>query len=125
MCFKRTLRSRLLIAAAVAWGVPAVVQVQEQRPRPQPGTKWTDEQIKQAVAPLRAGRKLTPKSWPNGAKVAVCLSWDMDNESFDLAAGNTAPVVLSQGEYGTTEGLPRIMELYDRYSIPGSFYIPA
>jgi peptidoglycan/xylan/chitin deacetylase (PgdA/CDA1 family) len=49
----------------------------------------------------------------------------MDNETFELAEGNTSPVVLSQGEYGTTEGLPRIMELYDRHNIPGSFYIPA
>lgn len=103
--------------------VPVLLQGQEKKP--QPGTKLTDEQIKEAVAPMRAGRKLTPKSWPNGAKVAVCLSWDMDNETFEIAAGNTAPVVLSQGQYGATEGLPRIMALYDKYNIPGSFYIPA
>jgi hypothetical protein len=36
----------------------------------QPGTKWTEEQIRKAVAPARAGRKLTPKTWPNGARVA-------------------------------------------------------
>lgn len=103
--------------------VPVLLQGQEKKP--QPGTKLTDEQIKEAVVPMRAGRKLTPKSWPNGAKVAVCLSWDMDNETFEIAAGNTAPVVLSQGQYGATEGLPRIMALYDKYNIPGSFYIPA
>ena len=102
---------------------PAIVYVQEKRP--QPGTKLSDDQIKAAVAPMRSGRKLTPKSWPNGAKVAVCLSWDMDNETFEIAAGNTAPVVLSQGEYGATEGVQRIMALYDKYDIPGSFYIPA
>jgi len=121
---RNALSMRLWLASAAVCAVPALVYVQE-RPRPQPGTKWTDEQIRQAVAPMRAGRKMTPKAWPNGSKVAVCLSWDMDNESFDLAAGQTAPVVLSQGEYGTTEGLPRIMELYDRQNIPGSFYIPA
>jgi peptidoglycan-N-acetylglucosamine deacetylase len=123
MPLKTTLLMRALLASAVICLLPAIVHVQEKKP--QPGTKWTDEQLKQAVAPMRAGRKLTPKSWPNNSKVAVCLSWDMDNESFDLAAGVTAPVVLSQGEYGTTEGLPRIMELYDRHNIPGSFYIPA
>jgi peptidoglycan/xylan/chitin deacetylase (PgdA/CDA1 family) len=112
-----------LVTCALVSAVPAFSQVQQKRP--QPGAKLTDEQIKDVVAPLRAGRKLTPKSWPNGAKVAVCLSWDMDNETFDIAAGNTAPIVLSQGEYGTTEGLPRIMALYDKYDIPGSFYIPA
>jgi peptidoglycan/xylan/chitin deacetylase (PgdA/CDA1 family) len=113
-----------MLAACAAVCIPVVVHVQQPK-KPQPGTKLTDAQIKETVAPMRAGRKLTPKTWPNGAKVAVCLSWDMDNETFDIAAGNTAPVVLSQGEFGATEGLPRIMELYDRYNIPGSFYIPA
>src|SRR5215470_17747162 len=115
---------KAIVVACVFAVVSMRLQAQEQR-RPQPGTKLTEEQIKEAVAPMRAGRKLTPKSWPNGAKVAVCLSWDMDNESFDIAAGRTAPVVLSQGEYGATEGVYRIMELYDKYNIPGSFYIPA
>jgi hypothetical protein len=30
---------------------------------------------------VRAGRKLTPASWPGGARVAVCLSFDVDDES--------------------------------------------
>ena len=115
--------TRLLVTCALVGALPVAVGVQQKRP--QPGTKLTDEQIRQTVAPLRAGRKLTPKSWPNGAKVAVCLSWDMDNETFNIASGNTAPVILSQGQFGATEGLPRIMELYDRHNIPGSFYIPA
>src|SRR5690349_6127223 len=113
----------LLTVCGLISAVPAIVHVQEKRP--QPGTKLTDDQIKAAVAPMRSGRKLTPKNWPNGAKVAVCLSWDMDNDTFDIAAGNTAPVVLSQGEYGATEGIQRIMALYDKYDIPGSFYVPA
>jgi peptidoglycan/xylan/chitin deacetylase (PgdA/CDA1 family) len=123
MLRKGELTIRLLITCALVWSTPALVRVQEKKP--QPGTKLTDEQIQKTVAPMRAGRKLTPKSWPSGARVAVCLSWDMDNETFEIAAGNTAPVVLSQGEYGATEGVQRIMGLYDKYNIPGSFYIPA
>lgn len=117
--------TQTLTAVAVVCVLPTFIHGQNSRPAPQPGLKWTDEQLRQAVAPMRAGRKLTPKSWPSGAKVAVCLSWDMDNETFNLAAGTTAPVVLSQGEYGAASALPRIMELYDRHNIPGSFYIPA
>jgi hypothetical protein len=101
---------RLLIAAALIAAAPPIAHVQQRRP--QPGTRLTDDEIKAAVAPMRAGRKLTPKVWPNGAKVAVCLSWDMDNESFNIAAGNTAPVVLSQGEYGAAAGVQRILALY-------------
>ncbi len=98
--------------------------VQAQSLSVQPGVKWTHEDIKKYVAPMRAGRKLTPKIWPNGAKIAVCLSWDMENDVAELATGNTGPISLSNGEYGN-DALPRIMELYDRYRIPGSFYIPA
>ncbi len=115
---------KTIIVALLLGTVPALLQAQQQK-KPQPGTKLTDEQIKAWVAPMRAGRKLTPKSWPNGAKVAVCLSWDMDNETFEIAAGNSATVLLSQGEYGFTEGMGRILALYDKYNIPGAFYIPA
>ena len=58
------------------------------QPPQQPGTKWTQDQLLAAVAPARAGRKLTPRSWPNGARVAVALSFDVDNESYLLAAGS-------------------------------------
>jgi len=66
----------------------------------QPGTKWTEDQLKQAVAPSRAGRKLTPKAWPGNARVAVCLSFDVDNESYLLAAGQTSPTTLSAADFG-------------------------
>src|SRR5262249_56551285 len=92
-----------------------------------PGINWTEAQIKDAVAPLRAGRKLTPKSWPNGARVAVCVSFDIDNESPALARGNTNPDLsaMSDTEFGSKEGLPRILRILDQRGIPASFYIPA
>src|SRR6266566_3191231 len=107
---------RTILLAFMFSMLPMLLEAQQEK-RPQPGTKLTDEQIKQWVAPMRAGRKLTPKSWPNGAKVAVCLSWDMDNETFEIAAGHSAPVLLSQGEYGFTEGLPRIMAMDEPYEL--------
>src|SRR5713226_2080372 len=91
----------------------------------QPGTKWTEEQLRQAVAPARVGRKLTPRSWPNHARVAVCLSFDVDNESYLLARGETSPTTLSAADFGAETGLPRILRLLDRYRIPASFFIPA
>lgn len=90
----------------------------------QPGTTWSIDQLKQAVAPVRAGRKLTPPKWPNGARVAVCLSFDIDNESPTLAQGITLPVPLSGEQYGATVGLPRILALLDRENLPASFYLP-
>src|SRR5262252_1640651 len=63
----------------------------------------TEEQVKEAVSLVRAGEKLTPKAWPNGARIAVCLSFDVDNEL--LWRRTPLPVPLSQGEYGATTGL--------------------
>lgn len=115
----------LALVALVAISSIAAAQTPPPEPRPQPGLKWTDDEIRQIVAPMRAGRTLSTGRWPNGARVAVCLSWDMDMESFLLLRGVTAPVSLSQGEFGAHDGLRRIMALYDRHKIPGSFYIPA
>jgi len=104
----------VISAAAQQQGLPA-----------QPGTRWTDEQLRAAVAPARVGQKLTPKSWPGGARVAVCLSFDVDNESYLLARGETSPTTLSAADFGAEAGLPRILELLDMYQVPASFFIPA
>jgi peptidoglycan/xylan/chitin deacetylase (PgdA/CDA1 family) len=110
-----------LVSLCVVAG-PGVALTQQETPA-QPGVKWTEQQIRDAVAPVRVGRKLTPKSWPNGAKVAVCLSYDVDNEG--LARGAGLPVPSSAGQYGAVSGLPRILALLDREQVPASFYIPA
>jgi peptidoglycan-N-acetylglucosamine deacetylase len=83
----------------------------------------TEEQIKQSMSEARLGRKLTPKTWPNGARVAVCLSFDVDNEL--LQRENPLPVPLSVGEYGATTSLPRILNLLDRHNVPATFFMPA
>src|SRR5258708_2795735 len=107
-----------LIFIAATWLLNA-------QPGTQPGTKWTEDQLRQAVAPARVGRKLTPKSWPGNARVAVCLSFDVDNESFLLARGETSPTTLSAADFGAQTGLGRILRLLDRNQIPASFFIPA
>jgi peptidoglycan/xylan/chitin deacetylase (PgdA/CDA1 family) len=83
----------------------------------------TEDQIRQAVGMARMGQKLTPKVWPNGARVAVCLSFDVDNELVQRA--NPLPVPLSVGEYGATTSIPRILALLDRHQVPATFFIPA
>jgi peptidoglycan-N-acetylglucosamine deacetylase len=83
----------------------------------------TEDQIRQAVGTARVGKILTPKVWPNGARVAVCLSFDVDNELLQRA--NPLPVPLSVGEYGATTSIPRILTLLDRHQVPATFFIPA
>jgi len=109
----------MYILAVVIFAAVALAQ------QNQPGTKWTEDQLRQAVAPSRVGRKLTPKSWPGNARVAVCLSFDVDNESYLLAAGQTSPTTLSAADFGAQTGLPRILNLLDKHQVPASFFIPA
>jgi peptidoglycan-N-acetylglucosamine deacetylase len=87
------------------------------------GLDWTAEQITSAVGAVRAGKKLTPSQWPNGGRVAVAITFDVDNEL--LSRNSPLPAPLSQGEYGATTALPRILALLDKHQIPGTFYVPA
>lgn len=91
----------------------------------QPGLQWSEAQIRQVAHHVRAGRKLTPRTWPNGARVAVCLSFDPDNFTIQLNRGDSNPVGISLGEYAPYTGIPRLIRLLDRHDIPASWYIPA
>ena len=122
------LRIRPTTIAALAGVVLCLAPVSirgQQPPGPNPGAKWTEEELKRAVAPARVGRRLTPRTWPNGARVAVCLSFDVDNESFLLARGETSPTTLSAADFGAHSGLPRILAMLDHHQLPASFFIPA
>ncbi|MGE3843448.1 MAG: polysaccharide deacetylase [Vicinamibacterales bacterium] len=112
-------------AAALASIVVGSIALHAQQPAAQVGTRWTETQIREAIAPVRAGRTLVPTSWPGGNRVAVCISFDVDTETWDLARGGDAPVSLSAGEFGARQGMPRILDMLDRHSIPASFYVPA
>ena len=95
-----------------------------QQPDTPPWT-LTEPQIREIVGRVRAGRDLTPKAWPAGARVAVGLSFDFDNETGSLRDGRHSPSLLSQGEYGARAGLPRVLALLERRRIPASFFVPA
>ena len=115
MAHLRSIGSAAAILAAACWWMDPPRIAAQQGPVAQPGTKWTEDQLREAVAPARVGRKLTPRSWPNGARVAVCLSFDVDNESYLLARGETSPTTLSAADFGAQTGLARILELLDRH----------
>ena len=92
----------------------------------QPGVQLSTDEIEAIANRVRAGRSLQPERWPNGARVAVLLSFDVDNDTI-LLARNTNPSIgaMSQGEYGARVGLQRVVDLIDRHNIPASFFIPA
>ncbi|MGH9141177.1 MAG: polysaccharide deacetylase family protein, partial [Thermoanaerobaculia bacterium] len=119
-----------MITAAMAATLTAAGGAQQQAPPRaagdrQPGRKWTEEQLKQFSGAVRAGRKLTPKSWPNGARVAVVLTFTVNNTANNLARGDSAVVQLTGGEFGAEVGLPRVLEVLDRQNVPATFFVPA
>ena len=116
---------RYLIPLAL---LPATVLAQAQpvpRTNATPGWQWTMDSVMKAVNAVRAGRSLQPASWPSGARVAVLLSFDVDNETIPLRFGDPNPGSLSQAQYGGRVGLERIVKLLDTHKIPATFFIPA
>jgi peptidoglycan-N-acetylglucosamine deacetylase len=119
---------RHAIAVAVMLGGTFVAAQQSPPAAPgdqQPGRKWSEEQLKQFSGAVRAGRKLTPKVWPNGARVAVALTFTVNNTAGNLARGDSAVVQLTGGEFGAVVGLPRVLDVLDRHGVPATFFIPA
>ena len=82
------------------------------------------EEIEAEVIKVRAGRSLHPASWPNGARVAVLLAFDADNETDNMATGDMSIFSMSFHEYGARKGLGRILAALDAHEIPASFFIP-
>ena len=91
---------------------------------PLPGTKLSETQLKSLMFHVSAGKRLKGE-WPNGARVAVGLSFDVDNATAALSTGTIDYEILSRGEYGAVDGLPRILRMLDRQQVPASFFIPA
>ncbi len=111
----------LCTLVALSAALPAPARAQEA----DPPWQWSEARVFEAVERVRAGRSLNPDSWPGGARVAVLLSFDVDNETIWLRNGDTSVGGLSQGQFGSRVGLPRIVRLLDDYEIPASFFGPA
>jgi peptidoglycan/xylan/chitin deacetylase (PgdA/CDA1 family) len=103
----------------------ASLLLQSPPPTAMPGLKLPIDQLKTQYQHYGIGKRLKPKQWPNGAKVAVALSFDVDNATIPLSRGNLASEDLSRGMYGAIDGLPRILRMLDRQHVPASFFIPA
>jgi hypothetical protein len=72
---------------------------------PDASWRWPEARWRQAVNKVRAGRPLTPATWPDGTQVAVALSFDVDQGTSSLRDGRTSPALLAQGEYGSRAGV--------------------
>jgi peptidoglycan/xylan/chitin deacetylase (PgdA/CDA1 family) len=111
-----------LVAGLAVLGIANTAAQQPPRDD-QPGRKWSEAELRQASSHVRAGRKLTPRSWPNGARVAVALTFTVNNTAAEIAAGDSAVVQLTGGEFGAVVGLPRVLDVLDRHGVPGTFFV--
>jgi peptidoglycan/xylan/chitin deacetylase (PgdA/CDA1 family) len=123
----RSVRTALIFSAfSLISGVPLRAQQPPAHPSQavsQPGTYWTDEKILSTVNAVAMGPKLKPKSWPNGARVAVLLTFDDDTQAPHLRDGETEPTALSAADYGAQTGTPRLLEILDRHQVPATFFV--
>jgi peptidoglycan/xylan/chitin deacetylase (PgdA/CDA1 family) len=86
---------------------------------------WPEERWRGLVGRVRAGRRLRPPVWKDGARCAVALSFDADHETFEMGSGGQAMGRLAWGEFGRRVGVPRILALLERHAVPASFFVPA
>jgi peptidoglycan/xylan/chitin deacetylase (PgdA/CDA1 family) len=87
--------------------------------------EWEEAHWRGLVNQVRAGERLAPRSWQDGARCAVALSFDSDHETNELRDGGKSIGRMAWGQYGARVGVPRILELLGRQGVPASFYVPA
>ena len=110
----------VVVAVALSCATTSLGQVN------QPGVSLTVSEIEAIANRVRAGRSLQPTRWPDGARVAVLISLDVDNDTISIARNEVPSIgAMSQGEYGGRVGLERVVDLLDQFSIPATFFIPA
>ena len=76
------------------------------------------------LEPCRRGPALKPAKWPGGAVVAVALSFDYQMGTI-YDDKNPASAVDTNSQYDGRVGLPRLLRLLDKYSVPASFFTTA
>ncbi len=70
-----------------------------------------------------------PPPWPNGARCAVSFTFDMDADSIlhlaHHASAHNRVAAISMLRYGPEVAVPRIVEMYRRFSMRQTFFLPA
>lgn len=66
-------------------------------------------------------------TWPEGKRCAVAIGWHVDAESGPLASdprNKDHLNALSEGAYGISTAIPRILAMHAALEIPGTFFVP-
>jgi len=106
---------------AVAAQTPAPAAAQARPDRADPTTSWSDERIADFWSQVAAGPSLKPASWPNGAIAAVALSFDFQMGT--VYEPGPASSTNTNSQYDGRAGLPRLLKILDKQSVPASFFV--
>ncbi|MBV8683504.1 MAG: polysaccharide deacetylase family protein [Caulobacteraceae bacterium] len=87
--------------------------------------QWPEEHWRGLVNHVRAGQAYRPTTWKDGARCAFALSFDSDHETNELRDGGKSIGRMAWGQYGARVGVPKILDLLARHSVPASFFVPA
>ena len=87
--------------------------------------QWPEAHWRGLVNQVRAGRSYRPKGWKGGARCAFALSFDSDHETNELRDGGKSIGRMAWGQYGNRVGVPSILKLLAKHSVPATFYVPA
>ena len=86
-----------------------------------PTSKWSDTRIAEFWRRVCAGPSLKPARWPDGAQVAVALSFDYQMgtvyEPSSTASTNT------NSQYDGRVWVPRLLRVLDKHKVPASFFV--
>ncbi|MEU6408899.1 polysaccharide deacetylase [Microbispora sp. NPDC046933] len=61
---------------------------------------------------------------PHDKQFALAVTVDFDAQAAWLAKGKNDPAILARGEFGAEVGVPRLLDIFDRYRIPTTWGIP-
>ena len=92
---------------------PSHLTVQPQRPETQHWAKWAANEPEW--------------EWPEGKKVAVTVTFDVDAETAPFAMGDQyvdRPTRMSEARFSVIRGVPRILELFGRLDLRTTFFVP-
>ena len=69
-----------------------------------------------------------PVPWPDDARCAVAITWDLDADSalnyYHRERADTLVASQTQTRYGPNIAVPRLMDLGRRFDIPQTFFVP-
>ncbi len=84
----------------------------------------TVAEVKRRVNRFEPGRGFRRGQWPDGKRVGVLLSFDIDNECLTVSEGANDAFTQAVNQFGGRRGVERILRMLERHEVPATFFTP-